>query len=76
MSTADQLVERQHYAADEIEARCAALQENWAELTSLSAARQQSLQDSLKAQQVGRNIRDNKCQNGSLNLSLNTLLEN
>ena len=51
-STADQLIERQHYAADEIEARCAELQEKWAELTSLSAARQQSLQDSLKAQQV------------------------
>ena len=52
MSTADQLIERQHYAADEIEARCTELQENWDELTSLSAARQQSLQDSLKTQQV------------------------
>lgn len=52
MCTADQLIERQHYAADEIEARSAELQENWDELTSLSAARQQSLQDSLKTQQV------------------------
>jgi len=52
MSTADQLIEREHYAADEIEARCADLQEKWAELTSLSATRQQNLQESQKAQQV------------------------
>ena len=52
MSTADQLIEREHYAADEIEARCADLQEKWAELTSLSAIRQQNLQESQKAQQV------------------------
>lgn len=52
ISTAEQLLERDHYAADEIEARCAKLQDSWAELTSLSAARQQKLQDSLKAQQV------------------------
>ena len=52
VSTADQLIERQHFAADEIEARCAELQENWYELTSLSATRQQNLQDSLKVQQV------------------------
>lgn len=52
MSTADQLTEREHYAADEIEARCADLQEKWAELTSLSATRQQNLQESQKAQQV------------------------
>ena len=52
LSTADQLIEREHYAADEIEARCADLQEKWAELTSLSATRQQNLQESQKAQQV------------------------
>ena len=52
ISTAEQLLEREHYAADEIEARCAKLQDSWAELTSLSVARQQKLQDSLKAQQV------------------------
>lgn len=52
ISTAEQLLERDHYAADEIEARCAKLQDSWAELTSLSTARQQKLQDSLKAQQV------------------------
>ena len=52
ISTAEQLLERDHYATDEIEARCAKLQDSWAELTSLSAARQQKLQDSLKAQQV------------------------
>lgn len=52
VSTADQLIEREHYAADEIEARCADLQEKWAELTSLSATRQQNLQESQKAQQV------------------------
>ena len=52
ISTAEQLLERDHYAADEIEAQCAKLQDSWAELTSLSAARQQKLQDSLKAQQV------------------------
>jgi len=52
MSTADQLIEREHYAADEIEARCADLQDKWAELTSLSATRQQNLQESQKAQQV------------------------
>lgn len=55
MSTADQLIEREHYAADEIEARCADLQEKWAELTSLSATRQQNLQESQKAQQVRKN---------------------
>jgi len=52
MSTADQLIEREHYAAEEIEARCADLQEKWAELTSLSVTRQQNLQESQKAQQV------------------------
>ena len=52
ISTADQLLQREHYAADEIEARCAELQQNWDELISLSTARHQSLQDSLKAQQV------------------------
>ena len=52
VSTADQLIEREHYAADEVEARCADLQEKWAELTSLSATRQQNLQESQKAQQV------------------------
>ena len=56
MSTADQLIEREHYAADEIEARCADLQEKWAELTSLSATRQQNLQESQKAQQVRRKL--------------------
>ena len=52
MSTADQLIEREHYAADEIDARSADLQEKWAELTSLSATRQQNLQESQKTQQV------------------------
>lgn len=52
LSTADQLIEREHYAAGEIEARFADLQEKWAELTSLSATRQQNLQESQKAQQV------------------------
>ena len=56
MSTADQLIEREHYASDEIEARCADLQEKWAELTSLSATRHQNLQQSLKAQQVRNRI--------------------
>ncbi|KAK2560477.1 Spectrin beta chain [Acropora cervicornis] len=51
MSTADQLIERQHYAFDEIEARCAELQETWDELTSLSATRHQNLQESLQGQQ-------------------------
>ena len=56
MSTADQLIESEHYAADEIEVRCAELQEKWAELTSLSATRHQNLQESLKAQQVRNTI--------------------
>ena len=56
MSTADQLIEREHYASDEIEARCSDLQEKWAELASLSATRHQNLQESLKAQQVRNRI--------------------
>ena len=52
ISTADELIERQHYATDEIETRCAELQEKWAELTSLSSKRQQKLKDSLQAQLV------------------------
>lgn len=52
ISTTDQLIERQHYASDEIEVRCAELQETWDELTSLSATRHQKLQESLQGQQV------------------------
>ena len=52
MSNADQLIERQHYASEVIEARCAELQETWDELTSLSATRHQYLQESLQGQQV------------------------
>ncbi|XP_068689103.1 spectrin beta chain-like isoform X1 [Montipora foliosa] len=51
MSNADQLIERQHYASEVIEARCAELQETWDELTSLSATRHQYLQESLQGQQ-------------------------
>ena len=56
MSTADQLIERQHYAFEEIEARCAELQDTWDELTSLSATRHQNLQESLQGQQVRTNV--------------------
>lgn len=56
MSTADQLIERQHYAFDEIEARCAELQETWDELTSLSATRHQNLLESMRGQQVSTRV--------------------
>ena len=52
VSTADQLIEREHYALDEIEVRSVELQEAWAELTSLSETRHKKLQDSLVAHQV------------------------
>ena len=54
LSTACQLMERDHFASDEIEARTVHLQEAWDELQTLSDARHKRLQSSLTAQQVKR----------------------
>ena len=51
-ATADQLVSRDHYAAEEIARRWKKLQEMWDELKKLSERRHRVLQDSLLAQQV------------------------